>query len=146
MSLVPERQREDTIGRKLWQINWGLVFVVAMAGGIGLAMLYSAAHGSFDPWASRQAVRFAIGFAFMLIAALLDIRLWLRYAYVIYFATLALLVAVEISGTIGMGAQRWIDLKFIKLQPSEIMKVAMVLALARHFNGLPTRISAARST
>jgi len=136
MSLASQTRGPVSIGQKLWQINWGLVFVVAMAGGIGLAMLYSAANGSFDPWASRQAVRFAIGFAFMLIAALIDIRLWLRYAYVIYFATLALLVAVEISGTIGMGAQRWIDLKFIKLQPSEIMKVAMVLALARHFNGL----------
>jgi len=136
MSLASQTRGPVSIGQKLWQINWGLVFVVAMAGGIGLAMLYSAANGSFDPWASRQAVRFAIGFAFMLIAALIDIRLWLRYAYVIYFATLALLVAVEISGTIGMGAQRWIDLKFIKLQPSEIMKVAMVLVLARHFNGL----------
>jgi rod shape determining protein RodA len=136
MSLASQTRGPVSIGQKLWQINWGLVFVVAMAGGIGLAMLYSAANGSFDPWASRQAVRFAIGFAFMLIAALIDIRLWLRYAYVIYFATLALLVAVEISGSIGMGAQRWIDLKFIKLQPSEIMKVAMVLALARHFNGL----------
>jgi rod shape determining protein RodA len=136
MSLASQTRGPVSIGQKLWQINWGLVFVVAMAGGIGLAMLYSAANGSFDPWASRQAVRFAIGFAFMLIAALIDIRLWLRYAYVIYFATLALLVAVEISGTIGMGAQRWIDLKFIKLQPSEVMKVAMVLALARHFNGL----------
>jgi len=136
MSLASQTRGPVSLGQKLWQINWGLVFVVAMAGGIGLAMLYSAANGSFDPWASRQAVRFAIGFAFMLIAALIDIRLWLRYAYLIYFATLALLVAVEISGTIGMGAQRWIDLKFIKLQPSEIMKVAMVLALARHFNGL----------
>jgi rod shape determining protein RodA len=136
MSLASQTRGPVSIGQKLWQINWGLVFVVAMAGGIGLAMLYSAANGSFDPWASRQAVRFAIGFAFMLIAALIDIRLWLRYAYLIYFATLALLVAVEISGTIGMGAQRWIDLKFIKLQPSEVMKVAMVLALARHFNGL----------
>jgi rod shape determining protein RodA len=136
MSFSSQGQKTVSLGQKLWQVNWGLVLVVAMTGAIGLAMLYSAANGSFDPWATRQSVRFAIGFALMLSVALIDIRLWLRYAYVIYFVTLALLVAVEVAGSIGMGAQRWIDLKVIKLQPSEIMKVAMVLALARYFNGL----------
>lgn len=136
MSLSSQGQGTVSLGQKLWQVNWGLVVVVAMTGGIGLAMLYSAANGSFDPWATRQSVRFAIGFTLMLSVALIDIRLWLRHAYLIYFATLALLVAVEVAGSIGMGAQRWIDLKVIKLQPSEIMKVALVLALARYFNGL----------
>jgi rod shape determining protein RodA len=72
----------------------------------------------------------------MLFIALTDIRVWLRYSYFLYFLGLALLIAVELMGVIGMGAQRWIDLKFIQLQPSEIMKIALVLALARYFHGI----------
>jgi rod shape determining protein RodA len=103
---------------------------------VGFVMLYSAAGGDFDPWADRQMVRFAVGLVLMLSVAVVDIRIWLRYAYLIYAGALALLVAVEIAGEIGMGAQRWIDLGFFQLQPSELMKVALVLALARYFHGL----------
>lgn len=99
-------------------------------------MLYSAANGKFDPWATRQMVRFGVGFVAMLIVALTDIRIWLRYAYFFYIVTLLLLVFVEFSGTIGMGAQRWINLGLINLQPSEVMKITMILALARYFHGV----------
>ena len=122
--------------QKLRQLNWGLVFVVALLAMIGIAMLYSAADGSYEPWASRQAVRFGAGFVIMLAAALVNIRIWFRYAYAFYFISLGLLGAVEVMGSIGMGAQRWIDLKVIQLQPSEVMKVAIILALARYFHGL----------
>jgi rod shape determining protein RodA len=81
-------------------------------------------------------VRFAVGLALMLGVAVIDLRLILRYAYLIYAGALTLLIAVEIVGEIGMGAQRWIDLGFFQLQPSELMKVALVLALARYFHGL----------
>jgi rod shape determining protein RodA len=67
--------------------------------------------------------------------AMIDIRLWMRHAYVLYVGALVLLVAVQVRGTIGMGAQRWIDLGFIQLQPSEIMKIALILTLARYFHG-----------
>jgi rod shape determining protein RodA len=78
----------------------------------------------------------------MLAIALVDVRFLFRYAYLVYFGALALLIAVEIVGSSGMGAQRWIDLKVIQLQPSELMKVAIVLALARYFHGLsPEEIS-----
>ncbi|MDX1401032.1 MAG: rod shape-determining protein RodA [Kiloniellales bacterium] len=136
MSLSPLRPGKLSLARKLWQVNWGLVFVVAVVAAFGIAMLFSAANGSFDPWASRQATRFAAGFIIMIGIAVVDIRIWFRYAYFFYFGALLLLVAVEIVGTTGMGAQRWIDLKVIQLQPSEIMKIAIVLALARYFNGL----------
>ncbi len=126
---------ERTLLQKLWQIQWLFVLLICVIACIGFAMLYSAANGNFDPWATRQMVRFGIGFIAMLIVALTDIRIWLRYAYVFYFITLILLVVVEFGGTIGMGAQRWIDLGFINLQPSEIMKIALVLALARYFHG-----------
>ena len=131
-----QRPGEMSLVEKAWQINWGLVLVVCLVASLGFALLYSAANGSVDPWASRQAARFAIGLVLMLGLALVDIRIWFRYAYPIYFSALVLLVAVEVMGSIGMGAQRWIDLKFMQLQPSELMKVALVLALARYFNGL----------
>lgn len=131
-----KRSSELTLGQKLWQLNFGLIFVIFMIASIGFAMLYSAANGNLDPWASRQMIRFAVGFALLMAAAIIDIRAWFRLAYPIYFAALGLLVAVEVMGTIGMGAQRWIDLKVIQLQPSELMKVALILVLARYFNGL----------
>ena len=125
-----------SLGEKIWQINWFLILLVVMVACAGFAMLYSAANGSLDPWASRQMTRFGAGLCVMLVVALIDVRFWYRHAYLIYLATLGLLVAVEFVGATGMGARRWINLGFIQLQPSELMKVALVLALARHFHGM----------
>ncbi|SDG54279.1 rod shape-determining protein RodA [Roseospirillum parvum] len=134
--LRPRWRRGDmTIAEKLWQISWSYVLIIAVIAGIGVIMLYSAGNGSFDPWASRHAIRFAVGLGVMLTVALIDIRLILRYAYLLYAATLVLLVGVELMGHVGMGAQRWIDLGFFHLQPSEVMKIVLVLALARFFHG-----------
>ena len=83
-------------------------------------------------------MRFGIAFVLMLAVALVDLRFWLRYAYPIYFASVALLVAVEVAGATGMGAQRWIDLGVVRLQPSELTKIALILALARYFHGVST--------
>ncbi len=128
-------QERMSLGQKLWQVSWSLVFLFCLAAGIGFAMLYSAADGSWNPWALRQAARFSVSFLLMLAVAVTDIRIWLRYAYVLYFTILALLLAVELIGIMGMGAQRWIDLGFIQLQPSELMKITLVLVLARYFHG-----------
>nr|WP_247886767.1 rod shape-determining protein RodA [Azospirillum sp. SYSU D00513] len=117
-------------------INWGLVFLVALLTGVGVALLYSAAGGKWTPWAQPQLVRAIPGFVIMLAIALVDVRHLMRAAYIIYFAVFCLLIAVEIMGHIGMGAQRWIDLGFFQLQPSELMKPALVLALARYFHGV----------
>jgi len=130
-----------SLAEKLWQINWSMVLLVTLLCGIGFAMLYSAANGSWDPWAMRQLLRFGVGLLLMVGAALVDIRYWMRLAYPIYFIALGLLGAVDWVGADAMGAQRWLDLKVIQLQPSEIMKVALVLALARYFHGVgPERI------
>ncbi|WP_259780761.1 rod shape-determining protein RodA [Aestuariispira ectoiniformans] len=129
-------QQNMTLGQKFWQLNWGLILLITLVSCIGFAMLYSAANGSWDPWAKRQAMVFGLGLVFMIAVALIDIKFWLRSAYFWYFVALVLLVVVEVAGHIGMGAQRWIDLKVFKLQPSEVMKVAMVLALARYFHGV----------
>ncbi len=135
-STFSARDPDMTLGQKLWQMSWGLVLLTTLISVIGFAMLYSAANGNVDPWASRQMLRFSIGLALMLAIALIDVRFLFRWAYLAYFATLGLLIAVELMGTTGMGAQRWIDLRFIQLQPSELMKVVIVLALARYFHGL----------
>jgi rod shape determining protein RodA len=124
-----------TIRQKLLRLNWELVLLIVLTASIGFAMLYSAANGSFDPWASRQISRFSVGVAMMLVVALVDVRLWLRGSYIIYGACLMLLAAVELKGSIGMGAQRWLDLGFFQLQPSELMKITVILALARYFHG-----------
>ena len=127
-----------SLGRKTLQINWGLILLVTATAAIGVAMLYSAANGSWNPWATPQIVRYAVGLVILITVALVDIRFWWRYSYLLYAALLVLLVAVEIVGSIGMGAQRWINLGIIKLQPSELMKVGLALALARYFHGVST--------
>lgn len=135
-TFLATRKPSMTLRQKIWQLNWGMMLLLCLVAGIGFAMLYSAGKGSFHPWASAQMMRFGLGFAMMIAAALIDIRYWLRYAYLIYLGCLVLLGAVEVMGDIGMGAQRWIDLGVVRLQPSEMMKVALILALARYFHGL----------
>lgn len=120
---------------KIWHINWSLMALITAIAGIGFLTLYSAAQGSLDPWAMKSMIRFAMGMTIMVAVALIDIRFWMRHAYSFYVVSMVLLVLVELKGTIGMGAQRWIDLGFIQLQPSEIMKIALILSLARYFHG-----------
>jgi len=137
----------QSIAMKLLSINWGLLFLLGCIAAIGFAMLYSAANGHWQPWASKQMIRFAVAVAVMLLVAMVDLRFWMRTAYTFYGIAFVLLIAVEIRGAVGMGAQRWIDLGVIQLQPSELMKIAVVLVLARYFSALtpeevgrPTRL------
>ena len=124
---------ELTLGIKLRQINWGLILLLTLIASVGFAMLYSAGNGSWTPWAMRQIIRFGVGLVFTLGIALIDLRFLMRWA-TYFFLSLGLLGVVEIAGEIGMGAQRWIDLGVFRLQPSELMKLALVLALARYFH------------
>ncbi len=124
-----------SLRQKLWGLNWGLVLLICLVTAIGIGILLSSTNGQWDGLVTRQAIRFGVALAVMFAVALTDIRFWLRYAYVIYAVALVLLVAVELVGSVGMGAQRWIDVGFVRLQPSELMKVALVLALARYFHG-----------
>jgi rod shape determining protein RodA len=135
-SALGHANKRMSLGEKLRQITWGLALTVAAIAAVGLTMLYSAAGGDWEPWASRQAIRFALGFAIMIAVATIDIRIWLKAAYPFYALSLALLLAVDIMGEIGMGAQRWLDLGFVQIQPAELAKIAIVLAIARHFHGL----------
>ncbi|MGE4065072.1 MAG: rod shape-determining protein RodA [Rhodospirillaceae bacterium] len=121
---------------KIWQMSWSLLFWVSCIFAFGFAMLYSAAGGSLEPWAGPQLARFIFGLGVVAVVAIIDVRLIMRFSYLFYFAVLLMLVAVDVLGFVGKGAQRWIDLGFISLQPSELMKPAIVLALARYFQGV----------
>ena len=132
-SLTNPRMR---LSEKLLQINWTMVFLIVAVAFIGFAMLYSAAKASFDPWAARQMQRFVLGLFLMLAIAITDIRFWMRYAYLFYGIGLVLLGVVEVAGSVGMGAQRWLEFGIFRIQPSEMMKIAIILALARHFHAL----------
>ncbi|WP_435640138.1 rod shape-determining protein RodA [Micavibrio aeruginosavorus] len=128
-------QSGPTLSQKLANMNWGLIILVSLVAFIGIAALYSAGNGNMDPWASRQTFRFVFCLAAMIIVALIDQRFWYNMSYLIYAAGFVMLVFVEFVGQMGMGAQRWINLGFIQIQPSELMKLALVMALARYFNG-----------
>ena len=126
---------EMSLREKFRQINMSLLALITVVACIGFLTLYSAAQGSLEPWALKQMLRFIMGMGLLLTAALVDIRTWMRYSYTLYGVSVVMLVAVQIHGTVGMGAQRWIDLGFIQLQPSELMKVSLIMALARYFHG-----------
>ncbi|SMX47394.1 rod shape-determining protein RodA [Maliponia aquimaris] len=123
--------------RKILYVNWPLVVLLIAVSGVGFLMLYSVAGGSFSPWAEPQIKRFGLGLAVMFVAAMVPIWFWRNMALLAYLGALGLLVLVEFFGSIGMGAQRWIDLGFMRLQPSEVMKVAMVMLLAAYYDRLP---------
>ncbi|WP_299727371.1 rod shape-determining protein RodA [uncultured Tateyamaria sp.] len=123
--------------RKILYLNWPLALLLAAVAGVGILMLYSVAGGSFTPWAEPQMKRFAVGFVLMVMVAMVPAWFWRNMASVAYLGTLLLLLGVEFFGSIGMGAQRWIDLGFIRLQPSELMKVTLVLVLAAYYDWLP---------
>ena len=125
----------DTLWRRLANIDWVLNALIIIAATIGFTVLYSAADGNWQPWASRQIARFGLGFMLMMIISVIDLRLWWRLAYPIYGLSLCLLILVELIG-VGEGSHRWIGLGILNLQPSEVMKVALVLSLARYFSDL----------
>jgi rod shape determining protein RodA len=125
--------------RKILYLNWPLAILLATISGAGFLMLYSVAGGSFSPWAEPQMKRFAAGFVLMLMIAMVPIWFWRSLSGAAYMGALLLLVAVEFFGTVGMGAQRWIDLGFMRLQPSELMKITLVMFLAAYYDWLPAK-------
>lgn len=123
--------------RKILYVNWPLAVLLTTVACVGFLMLYSVAGGSAEPWMDPQMKRFGAGLALMLVVAMVPIWFWRNIAGLAYVISLVLLVAVEFFGTIGMGAQRWIDLGFMRLQPSELMKITLVMALAAYYDWLP---------
>ena len=119
---------------KVLQVNWLYVLLLCGLAGVGYVALYSAAGGAPEPYATRHAERFAIGVVLMLAIGMIDIRAIAKIAWPAWFGGVVLLVLVLRMGHVGKGAQRWLELGGLQLQPSELMKLALVLALASWFH------------
>ncbi len=133
--------RHSLAGR-IVHLDWLVLVLVATIASVGVAALYSTAGGRFDPWAGRHALRACAGLVLMLCVGLVPFRVWLRGAYPFYLAVLVALVAVPFFGVAQMGARRWLGSGDLSVQPAELMKVALVLALARYYQWLnPSRVS-----
>jgi rod shape determining protein RodA len=121
----------------LARLPWRLILLVALICTIGLVTLYSAAGGSTSPWAAKQGTIIAGFFGMAIVISYIPESVVKQLTFPAYAMILVLLIVVEMVGFVGKGAQRWIDLGFIRLQPSEFMKPAIVLTLARFYDLLP---------
>ncbi|MBR1841186.1 MAG: rod shape-determining protein RodA [Alphaproteobacteria bacterium] len=121
---------------KIFRMNFIYLFLIVLLAGVGTLTLYSAANGSWEPWALKHVMRFILAAILMFVLALTNVQKYYKWAYGFYFISLIMLIAVEIFGHIGMGAQRWINLGLFKIQPSELMKIGIVLFLARYFSSI----------
>jgi rod shape determining protein RodA len=128
------RERGTGVFEKLWQIPWIFVLLLCAVAAVGYVALYSAGGGAPEPYAGRHAIRFGFGLVMMLSIALVDIRLIARFAWLGYAIGIGLLVLVALHGQVGKGAQRWIDVGPVQIQPSELMKIMLVVALASWFH------------
>lgn len=137
MSFLEYRVKTVPTGlSKVLHLNWALVVLVAAVSAIGFLVLYSIAGGRLEVWAEPQMKRFAAGFVVMFAIAFVPIWFWRNMAGVAYGGTILLLLAVEFFGQVGMGAQRWLDIGPLHLQPSELMKVTLVMMLAAYYDWL----------
>lgn len=136
-SISPHAREVRSVGQRLLRVNWMLIGLIALIGGLGVSTLYSVAGGSFSPWADKHTVRLIVGITIILAMAVVPLRVWLALAYPTYLLALGLLVLVPLLGTEALGAKRWLRLGDFSLQPSEIMKVALVAAIARYYQWLP---------
>ena len=125
--------------RKILYLHWPLIGLVCAVASVGFLMLTSVAGGDFERWAQPQMVRFAAGFALMLIVAMIPIWFWRNMAVLAYGVSILLLILVELVGVVGMGAQRWIDIGPIRLQPSELSKITVVMILAAYYDWLDVK-------
>ena len=122
--------------KNFYKLNFLLLFITILLAMIGVAALYSAADGNLHPWAIKHVTRFFLLFSLMIIISLIDIKLILKYSYSIFFFCLFLLFLVELMGTFGKGAERWIIFFGVSIQPSEIIKIGMILSLAKYYHNL----------
>lgn len=123
--------------RKVLYLNWPVLILMSAVASVGFLMLYSVAGGSLTPWTEPQMKRYAMGLLLMLFVAMIPIWFWRNIAVLAYLVSIVLLVMVELFGAVGMGAQRWIDLGFMRLQPSELTKITLVMILAAYYDWLP---------
>ena len=122
-----------TFGEKLSRFSWALFIPMCVVLLFSVVVLFSAGNGSWQPFALSQLLKICAGMGIFFIVAFSNIKTWIKSAYFIYAIALIMVVLVTFIGDVGMGAQRWLSLGFINIQPSEFIKIALVLALARYF-------------
>ena len=138
MSYLEQNLSTIPVGlRKILALNWPIIFLLTTISGVGFVMLYSVSDGNLERWVKPQITRYFIGMTSLFIVAMIPICFWRNMSFLAYSIAFFLLVAVEFIGVSGMGAQRWVDLGFMRLQPSELMKIALVLVLAAYYDWLP---------
>ena len=125
--------------KKILALNWPIIFLLIVISGIGFAMLYSVSGGILERWAQPQMQRFSVGMVGLFVVAMVPIWFWRNMSFISYIFAVILLVSVEFVGVKGMGAQRWLDFSFFRFQPSEIMKITLVLVLAAYYDWLPQK-------
>jgi len=123
---------------KILHMNWAIVFLVTAIAVVSCVMLYSVG-GSFSKWVDPQLKRFGVTLLMMFVMAMITIWFWRNMSFLAYGIALLLIILVSLMGSMGMGAQRWIDLGFMKLQPSELAKLGIVMALAAYYDMLPAQ-------
>jgi len=137
MSFISEKYQGIPTGfRKVLYFHWPIALLLAAVSCIGFLMLFSVAGGNFNKWAEPQIIRFCVGFIAMIIISFTPISFWRNVSIPAYLISLILLFYVEYFGITGKGAQRWIDLGFIRLQPSEFMKISLVMIIALYYDWL----------
>jgi len=136
VSALTRPGERDRLVVKFGEIDWVFCLFLCLIAGAGALMMFSIAGSSWEPWAAPHLIRFGLCFILMVILAMVDLRVWFALAYPVYAAGLLLLVAVEAVGDVSLGAQRWLDLGVVRFQPSEVMKIGIVLALARFYHGI----------
>ena len=120
--------------KKIKNLNYLLIFLLILLSFIGAAGLYSAADGSYNPWASRHLIRFYVFLLMAIVISVIDIKLIYKYTYLLFIFSVLLLISVEIIGVLGKGATRWIRVFGFSIQPSELVKITIILALAKYYN------------
>jgi len=125
--------------QKVLHLNWPLILLLTAVAAIGWLMLYSVAGGNLATWAAPQMKRFGVGLGLMIVIAFVPIWFWRNLSALAYLGALALLLVVAFFGHTGMGATRWINLGFIIVQPSELMKVALIMLLAAYYDWLDVK-------
>ena len=136
VSALTRPGERDRLIVKLSEIDWIFCLVLTLIAGAGAMMQFSIAGSAWMPWAAPTLIRYVVFFGLMIALSLVDLRVWFALAYPIYGIGLVLLVLVDLIGHHALGAQRWLQLGPIQIQPSEIMKIGVVLALARFYHGL----------
>ena len=125
--------------KKILALSWPIIFLLIVISSIGFAMLYSVSGGVVERWAQPQMQRFFVGMIMLFIVAMVPSLFWRNISFITYILGVSLLLSVEFFGVKGMGAQRWLDFGFFRLQPSELMKITLVLVLAAYYDWLPQK-------